>query len=275
MDAGAVAASDAGVDAADANAPDADAQAPDASVDAGLPTVEEKTIAELQAALTSHQTTSVALVDAYLERIQKLDQGASGLHAVLALNPHARDDAAALDAERQSKGARGPLHGIPVLIKDNIETADPVATTAGSLALKDNVGGRDAPIVARLRAAGAIVFAKTNLSEWANIRGSHALSGWSAVGGLTHNPYALDRTACGSSAGSGAGAAASLGAAAIGTETNGSIVCPATMNGVVGMKPTVGLLSRTHVVPQAQTRTGRTTPPPSTPAHSRESDLEP
>ncbi len=145
--------------------------------------------------------------------------------------------------------APGPLHGLPILIKDNIETADPMPTTAGSLALKDNVTGRDAPLVARLRAAGAVILGKTNLSEWANIRSTHSISGWSAVGGLTRNPYALDRNACGSSSGSGAAVAAGLAFAAVGTETDGSITCPAAMNGVVGLKPTVGLVSRTHVVP--------------------------
>jgi amidase len=144
---------------------------------------------------------------------------------------------------------RGPLHGVPILLKDNIETADPVPTTAGSLALKDNIGGRDAPLVARLRAAGAVILGKTNLSEWANIRSSRSISGWSAVGGLVKNPYALDRNACGSSSGSGAAAAASLAAAAVGTETDGSITCPSAMNGLVGLKPTVGLVSRTYVVP--------------------------
>ena len=144
---------------------------------------------------------------------------------------------------------RGPLAGQPVLIKDNIESAGPLPTTAGSLALANNVTNRDAPLVARLRAAGAVILGKTNLSEWANIRSTHSISGWSAVGGQTHNPWALDRNACGSSSGSGAAVAAGLVRFAIGTETDGSVTCPAAINGIVGLKPTVGLVSRTHIVP--------------------------
>ena len=189
------------------------------------------------------------LVQAYLRRIEELDRGGPALRSVLAVNPRAIEDARRLDAERAQGRVRGPLHGIPVLVKDNIETADPLPTTAGSLALQSNLTGRDAPIVARLREAGAIVLGKTNLSEWANIRSSHSTSGWSALGGLTRNPYALDRNACGSSSGSGAAVAATLAAVAIGTETDGSITCPASVNGLVGLKPTVGLLSRRHIVP--------------------------
>nr|QQZ52057.1 amidase [Phenylobacterium glaciei] len=163
--------------------------------------------------------------------------------------PHALADARALDAERKAGKVRGPLHGLPILLKDNIESADDTATTAGSLALKDNVTGRDAPLVKRLTDAGAVILGKTNLSEWANYRSSHSISGWSAMGGLVRNPYALDRSACGSSAGSGAAVAAGLAVAAIGTETDGSITCPAAMNGIVGLKPTVGLVSRTHIIP--------------------------
>ncbi|MFO0756689.1 MAG: amidase [Byssovorax sp.] len=220
----------------------------------GRDAVEEKTIAELQADLTAGRTTSVALVDAYLQRIDRLDDAGPTLNAVLAKNPRARDDAASLDAERKAKGPRGPLHGIPILVKDNIETADPMPTTAGSLALAENVTMRDAPIVARLRAAGAIILGKTNLSEWANMRSNESISGWSAIGGLTKNPYALDRNACGSSSGSGAAVAASLGAAALGTDTSGSIICPSAVSGVVGLSPTVGLLSRTHLVPVSRTQ---------------------
>ncbi len=215
--------------------------------------VEEKSIAELQADLKSGATTSETLVQAYLDRIARIDRAGPTLRAVLALNPKALDDARALDAERKAGKIRGPLHGIPILVKDNIETAD-LPTTAGSLALSDNVTGRDAPLIARLRAAGAIILGKTNLSEWANIRSSHSVSGWSAAGGLTRNPYALDRNACGSSSGSAAAAAASLAAGAIGTETDGSITCPASANGLVGLKPTVGLVSRTHVVPISHTQ---------------------
>ncbi len=171
------------------------------------------------------------------------------LNAVIALNPDAASIRAALDEERRAGRPRSPIHGQSILIKDNIETADRMATTAGSLALKDNVTGRDAPLVARLRKAGAVIAGKANLSEWANIRSSRSMSGWSAVGRIVRNPYALDRTACGSSSGSGAAIAAGLAWAAIGTETDGSIVCPASINGIVGLKPTVGLVSRTRVIP--------------------------
>jgi amidase len=206
----------------------------------------EKSMAELKADLTAGRTTSVELVTMYEQRIARLNPQ---LHAVIAVNPDALDAARASDAARKAGQPLGPLAGLPILIKDNIETADPMATTAGSLALKDNITGRDAPLVARLRAAGAIILGKTNLSEWANIRSSHSISGWSAVGGQARNPYALDRSPCGSSAGSGIAAAASLAAAAIGTETDGSVTCPSAVNGLVGLKPTVGLVSRTHIVP--------------------------
>ena len=208
-----------------------------------------KSMAELAAAQAQGRVTSLQLVDAYLPRIARIDRAGPALHSVLAINPEARTRARELDRERAARHLRGPLHGIPLLIKDNIETADPMPTTAGSLALAANRGGRDAPLVARLRAAGAVILGKTNLSEWANIRSSNLVSGWSAVGGQTRNPYALDRSPCGSSSGSAAAVAASLAAAAIGTETDGSIACPASMNGLVGIKPTVGLVSRAHVVP--------------------------
>jgi amidase len=168
------------------------------------------------------------------------------LNAVIAIDPDAMAQARALD---QSRGMRGALHGLPILLKDNIDMAGALPTTAGSLALKDNVTGRDAPLAARLRAAGAVMLGKTNLSEWANIRADASISGWSAVGGQTRNPHALSRNTCGSSSGSGAAVAAQMVDAAIGTETDGSITCPAAMNGIVGLKPTVGLVSRTHVVP--------------------------
>lgn len=167
------------------------------------------------------------------------------LNAVIAVDPTALDQAKAIDAGK----ARGALHGLPILVKDNVDVAGPLPTTAGSLALKDNVTGRDAPFVARLRAAGAVLIGKTNLSEWANIRSDASISGWSAVGGQTRNPHALSRNTCGSSSGSGAAVAAQMVDAAIGTETDGSITCPAAINGIVGLKPTVGLVSRTHVVP--------------------------
>ena len=180
---------------------------------------------------------------AAIERVRRIDPQ---IHAVLALDPTAMAQARALD---RSRVARGPLFGMPILVKDNIETAGPLPTTAGSMALLGNVSGRDAPLVARLRASGAVILGKTNLSEWANMRSSASISGWSAVGGLTRNPYALDRNACGSSSGSGAAVAAGLTDAAIGTETDGSVTCPASLNGIVGLKPTVGLVSRTHIVP--------------------------
>src|ERR1700742_4165968 len=188
--------------------------------------VAEKDIVTLQADMTAGRVSAVQLVRAYLRRIARLDRAGPRLNSVIALNPNALADAKALDAERKAKGPRGPLHGVPILIKDNIETADPMPTTAGSLALEGNVTGRDAPIVARLRAAGVVILGKTNLSEWANFRSSHSISGWSGVGGLAKNPYVLDRSPCGSSAGSAVPVAASLAAAAIGTETNGSLVCP-------------------------------------------------
>jgi len=209
----------------------------------------QRSLADLAADLAAGRVTSVQLVTAYLARIAAIDAAGPSLHAVIALNPQAMEQARALDAERRTHGARGPLHGMPILVKDNIETADPMPTTAGSLALRGNTTGRDAPMMARLRAAGVIVLGKTNLSEWANMRGSRSVSGWSGLGGLTKNPYALDRSPCGSSSGSGAAVAAELAAAAIGTETDGSVTCPASVNGLAGLKPTVGLVSRTHVVP--------------------------
>jgi amidase len=211
--------------------------------------VEEVSLEQVQALITAGKATSVEVTRAYLDRIAAMDRKGPALRSVIAVNPDALAQAKALDAERKAGRLRGPLHGVPVLIKDNIETADAMATTAGSLALKDNITRRDAPVVAALRAAGAVILGKTNLSEWANIRSTHAMSGWSAVGGLVKNPYALDRTACGSSSGSGAAVAASFAAAAVGTETDGSVVCPSSINGLVGLKPSIGLVSRTHVVP--------------------------
>ena len=187
--------------------------------------------------------TAATNTQAAIARVRKIDPR---IHAVLALDPTALAQARALD---RSRAAHGPLFGMPILIKDNIETDGPLPTTAGSLALIANVTHRDAPLVARLRASGAVILGKTNLSEWANMRSSASISGWSAVGGQTRSPYALDRDPCGSSSGSGAAVAAGLTGAAIGTETDGSITCPASVNGIVGLKPTVGLVSRTHVVP--------------------------
>lgn len=205
--------------------------------------------AEAQAAMTAGRITSEALVRADLDRIAALDKAGPRLNAVIAINRHALADARALDAERRRGRVRGPLHGVPVLLKDNIESDDDSATTAGSLALVDNVTRRDAPLVKRLTDAGAVILGKANLSEWANFRSTRSISGWSAVGGLVRNPHGLDRSACGSSAGSGAAVAAGFASAAIGTETDGSITCPAAANGVVGLKPTVGLVSRRFIVP--------------------------
>src|SRR5437899_3000830 len=216
--------------------------------------LEEATIAELQAGLESGKYTARSLVAAYLQRIEDLDGKGPALRAVLEANPEALAQAGALDAERKAKGARGPLHGIPVLVKDNVATRDRMQSTAGSLALVGVVPPRDAFLVERLRAAGAVLLGKTNLSEWANFRSTHSSSGWSGRGGQTKNPYALDRNPSGSSSGSGAAVAANLGAAAIGTETDGSIVSPASMNGLVGIKPTLGLLSRSGIVPIAHSQ---------------------
>ncbi len=211
--------------------------------------VEERSAAQIAADLAAGRATSEAVTQAYLDRIAALDAAGPSLHSVIAVNPKALEQARAVDAARKAGKKLGPLAGVPVLLKDNIETADPVATTAGSLALKDNITGRDAPVAARLRAAGAILLGKTNLSEWANIRSSHSISGWSGVGGLVKNPYALDRNTCGSSSGTGAAIAASLAAVGVGTETDGSITCPSSLNGLVGLKPTVGLVSRSRIVP--------------------------
>lgn len=216
--------------------------------------VTDATVASLQEAMASGQTTARLVTQAYLERIAAVDRSGPRLNSIIELNPDALDIAEALDRERAAGTVRGPLHGVPVLIKDNIDTADRMKTTAGSLALVDAPPRRDAFIVERLRAAGAVLLGKTNLSEWANFRSTRSTSGWSGRGGLTLNPYALDRNACGSSSGSGVAVAASLCAVAIGTETDGSIICPATRNGVVGIKPTVGLLSRSGIIPISVTQ---------------------
>ncbi len=202
--------------------------------------------------IASGGMSAEAATQDYLDRIEQVDDAGPTLNAVLAVNPEALARAKELDG--LASGARGLLHGAPILVKDNIDTVDPLPTTAGSLALQDNVTGRDAPVIARLREAGAVILGKTNLSEWANFRDGNSSSGWSAVGGLTKNPHVLDRSACGSSSGSGAAVAAGLAAAAIGTETDGSIVCPAAANGIVGLKPTVGLVSRTHIIPISATQ---------------------
>jgi amidase len=206
-------------------------------------------LTDLAQQLADGSITSERLVTLYHQRIAERDDGDYGINAVVALYADALPLARTLDAERAAGRLRGPLHGIPILLKDNIEALGEHPTTAGSLALARNVTGRDSPLVARLRAAGAIILGRTNLSEWANFRDGDSTSGWSAMWGLTRNPNLLDRTACGSSSGSGAAIAASLAAAAIGTETDGSIVCPAGTNGIVGFKPTLGLISRRHIIP--------------------------
>ncbi len=211
--------------------------------------LEEATIADLQAAMAAGRLTSLELVRRYRARIAAIDRDGLRLNAVIEENPEAEAIAAALDAERRAKGPRGPLHGIPVLLKDNIDTADRMQTTAGSLALLGSRPARDATVAARLRAAGAAILGKTNLSEWANMRSGRSTSGWSGRGGQTRNPYVLTRNPCGSSSGSAVAVSANLCVAALGTETDGSIVCPSHVNGVVGIKPTVGLTSRAGVVP--------------------------
>jgi amidase len=212
--------------------------------------VAPRTISEVMADIRDGKVTIEAVSRSFLDRIASVDDAGPTLNAVIVTNPDALPAAKAMDASK----SEGLLRGIPILFKDNIETLDPMATTAGSLALKDNLAGRDSPLVARLRAAGAIILGKTNLSEWANFRSNGSTSGWSGVGGLTKNPHVLDRNPCGSSSGSGAAVAAGLAPAAIGTETDGSIVCPASNNGVVGLKPTVGLIPRTHIVPISATQ---------------------
>jgi amidase len=211
--------------------------------------LDEVSIADLASGLAQGKWTSARLVDLYLSRIDAIDRHGPKLGAVLALNPDAAAAAAQLDQERKSGKVRGPLHGIPILVKDNIETRDPISTTAGSLALADWRAPQDAFVAARLRAAGAIILGKTNLSEWANFRSTHSTSGWSGLGGQTKNPYALDRNPSGSSSGSGAATAANLCAAAIGSETDGSVTSPSSINGLAGIKPTVGLVSRTGIIP--------------------------
>jgi len=224
--------------------------------------LDEITIRALQDRMKSGQETARSIAEKYLARIQEIDRAQWGtmpadgpaLNSVIELNPDALAIADQLDQERKAKGPRGPLHGIPVLIKDNIATHDRMMTTAGSLALLGSIPPQDSFVARKLREAGAVILGKTNLSEWANIRSSHSTSGWSGRGGLTRNPYALDRNPCGSSSGSGAAVAANLCAAAIGTETDGSVVCPSSANGIVGIKPTVGLISRSRIIPISHTQ---------------------
>ncbi len=227
------------------------ASAPAATPHADL---EEATLVDLAGRMARGDLTSEALVAAYTARIEAVDRAGPALRAVIELNPDAAAIAKALDDERRQKGARGPLHGVPILLKDNIDTGDRMRTTAGSLALADAPAPADAHVVARLRDAGAVLLGKTNLSEWANIRSDRSTSGWSARGGLTRNPYALDRSTSGSSSGSAAAVAANLCAVTLGTETDGSIVSPSSICGVVGVKPTVGLVSRRGVIPIARSQ---------------------
>jgi len=222
--------------------------------DAPFPELEEITIAELRSALDGGRTSARELVDMYLARIEAIDRKGPKLNSIMEINPDAQAIADALDEELQQHGPRGPLHGIPVLIKDNFDTADQMLTTAGSLALTQSRPQRDATVVERLRDAGAIILGKTTLSEWANFRGFQSSSGWSGRGGQCLNPYVLDRSPCGSSSGSPAAVSANLTAVALGTETDGSIVCPSYVNGVVGLKPTVGLTSRAGVIPIAHSQ---------------------
>jgi amidase len=211
--------------------------------------LEELSVADLQAGMASGKYTARSLVEQYLARIESVDRSGPRVNSVIEVNPEALAIAEGLDAERKAKGARGPLHGIPVLLKDNIDTGDRMRTSAGSLALAESRARQDAGLVRRLREAGAVILGKTNLSEWANWRSTRSTSGWSGRGGQTRNPYALDRNPCGSSSGTGASIAANLAAIGIGTETDGSIVCPANANGLVGIKPTVGLVSRSGIIP--------------------------
>lgn len=209
---------------------------------------------DVAAAIAAGEITSEEMVKIYTRRIEALDRSGPTLQSVLALNPNALADARRADAAVAAGETLGPLHGVPVLLKDNIETLDPMATTAGALVLKDNIVNRDAPLAAGLREAGAIILGKTNLSQWANFRSNESISGWSALGGQVRNPHMLDRSPCGSSSGSGAAMAAGLAAATVGTETNGSVICPSTINGIVGFKPTVGLVAQNGIIPISSTQ---------------------
>ena len=216
--------------------------------------IEEATIADLQSAMATGRFTTRSIVDQYLERIEEIDRKGPSLHHVIEVNPDARSIADSMDAERKAGRVRGLLHGIPVLLKDNIDTADRMTTTAGSYALEGSIPPRDAFIAQRLREAGAILLGKANMSEWANFRSTRSTSGWSARGGQAKNPYVLDRNPCGSSSGSAGAVAANLSALAVGTETDGSIVCPSAMVGIVGIKPTLGLVSRSGIIPIAHSQ---------------------
>ena len=214
----------------------------------------EFTIAKLQEGLKSGRFTARSLTEKYLARIEAMDKSGAGVNSVIETNPDAMSIADSLDRERKAKGPRGPLHGIPVLIKDNIDTADRMMTTAGSLAMLGSIAPKDSFVARKLREAGAVILGKTNLSEWANIRSSHSTSGWSGRGGQTRNPYVLDRNPCGSSSGTGAAVSANFCAVGVGTETDGSVVCPSSANGIVGIKPTLGLISRSGIIPIAHSQ---------------------
>lgn len=218
------------------------------------PDFNEATIAGLQDKMHRGEVSSEELVSWYLERIESIDRNGPQLNAIIEINPDALQIARALDEERRQSGPRGPMHGIPVILKANIDTADRMHTTAGSLALQEHRADKDAFLVGRLRAAGAVILGKANLSEWANFRSSRSSSGWSSIGGQTRNPYDTARNPCGSSSGSAVAVSASLSAVAIGTETDGSVVCPAGINGIVGIKPTVGLVSRSGIIPIAHSQ---------------------
>jgi len=214
----------------------------------------EYDIATLQGLMQEGELSSVELTEFYLRRIEAIDVGGPGLNAIIEVNPQALEKARTLDEERQTSGPRGTMHGIPVVLKANIDTADQMTTTAGSLALAGHQPSADAFVVAKLREAGAVILAKTNLSEWANFRSTNSSSGWSSIGGQTNNPYGSGRNPCGSSSGSAVAVAASLTSVAVGTETNGSVVCPSSVNGIVGIKPTLGLVSRSGIIPIAHSQ---------------------
>jgi amidase len=216
--------------------------------------LDEASLSDLQQQMQAGKYSSRSLVEKYLHRIKEIDRDGPSINSVIEINPDAESIANSLDKERKERGARGPLHGIPILIKDNIDTNDRMQTTAGSLALVGSKPAQDAFVAKRLRDAGAVILGKTNLSEWANFRSNHSSSGWSGRGGQTKNPYALDRNPCGSSSGSGAAAAANLCAVAVGTETDGSVVCPSSANSLVGIKPSIGLVSRAGIIPIAHSQ---------------------
>jgi Asp-tRNAAsn/Glu-tRNAGln amidotransferase A subunit and related amidases len=219
-----------------------------------MPELEEITLGELQDGMKSGRWTARSIAEGYLGRIEAIDKHGPAVNSIIELNPDALAIADAMDLERKAGHVRGPMHGIPIVIKDNIDTADKMRTSAGSLALAENIAARDAFVASRLREAGAVILGKTNLSEWANFRSTHSTSGWSGRGGLTRNPYVLDRNACGSSSGTGTAVAANLAAIGIGTETDGSVVCPSSASGLVGIKPTLGLISRAGIIPIAHSQ---------------------